>query len=281
MLDCDAVFVIVLSLKRWSDYLRTLVFCRVIAGEKHERKSKISFPPFCGQMMQHRTRIKICGLTNLADVNTVVASGADALGFVFYPPSPRYVTAERAAELVRLLPPFVSAVGLFVNAEPADLAATLATVPLHILQFHGDEDEAYCRRFQRPYLKAARVMANGEVAGSAALKTAKDGGAGLAGMDLLQYAASFPSAQAIILDAFVEGYGGGGKTFDWTLIPAGLSLPLVLSGGLNAENVGPAIHKIKPLAVDISSGVEAAKGIKDAAKMAAFVAAVQAADAGN
>lgn len=228
-----------------------------------------------------RTRIKICGLTREEDVLAAVATGTDAIGFVFYPPSPRYVTPARAAELVRLLPPFVSAVGLFVNADPAEVAATLAMVPLHVLQFQGDESEAYCRQFQRPYLKVARVMANGEVAGSAVLKPAKDGGAGSAGMDLLQYAASFSSAQAIILDAFVEGYGGGGKTFDWTLIPAGLSLPLVLSGGLNAENVGPAIHKIKPLAVDISSGVEAAKGIKDAAKMAAFVAAVQAADAGN
>jgi hypothetical protein len=125
MWDCDAVFVIVLSLKRWSDYLRTLVFCRVIAGEKHERKSKISFPPFCGQMMQHRTRIKICGLTNLADVNTVVASGADALGFVFYPPSPRYVEPDVAATLLQALPPFVVSVGLFVNVTEQDLQATV------------------------------------------------------------------------------------------------------------------------------------------------------------
>lgn len=228
-----------------------------------------------------RTRIKICGLTREEDVLAAVAAGADAIGFVFYPPSPRYVTPARAAELVRLLPPFVSAVGLFVNADPADLAATLATVPLHVLQFHGDEDETYCRQFQRPYLKAARVMANGEVAGSAALNTTNDGGAGLAGMDLLQYAASFPSAQAILLDAFVEGYGGGGKTFDWTLIPAGLPLPLILSGGLDADNVGAAVSRVKPLAVDVSSGVEAAKGIKDAAKIVAFVAAVQTADSGN
>ncbi len=228
-----------------------------------------------------RTRIKICGLTREQDVLAAVAAGADAIGFVFYPPSPRYVTPARAAELVRLLPPFVSAVGLFVNAEPAEVEATLTVVPLHVLQFHGDEDEAYCRQFQRPYLKAARVMANGEVAGSAALKAAKDGGAGSAGMDLLQYAASFPSAQAILLDAFVEGYGGGGKTFDWQLIPAGLSLPLVLSGGLDAGNVGAAVGKVRPLAVDVSSGVEAAKGIKDAAKIAAFVAAVQTADSGN
>lgn len=209
-----------------------------------------------------KTRIKICGLTREQDVLAAVAAGADAIGFVFYPPSPRYVTPERAAELARLLPPFVSAVGLFVNAAPAEVERTLATVPLHVLQFHGDEEENYCRSFARPYLKAARVQAG---------VTTKE--------DLLQYAASFASAQAILLDAFVDGYGGGGKTFDWNLVPEGLSLPLILSGGLDADNVGEAVRRVRPAAVDVSSGVEAAKGIKDVAKINAFVAAVVAAEA--
>jgi phosphoribosylanthranilate isomerase len=211
-----------------------------------------------------KTRIKICGLTREQDVLAAVAAGADAIGFVFYPPSPRFVTPARAAELVRLLPPFVSAVGLFVNASAAEVERTLATVPLHVLQFHGDEEENYCRRFARPYLKAARVQAG---------VTTKE--------DLLQYAASFPTAQAILLDAFVEGYGGGGKTFDWNLVPEGLSLPLILSGGLDADNVGEAVRRVRPAAVDVSSGVEAEKGIKDTAKIDAFVAAVVAAEVGK
>lgn len=209
-----------------------------------------------------KTRIKICGLTREQDVLAAVAAGADAIGFVFYPHSPRYVTPERAAELARLLPPFVLAVGLFVNAAQAEVDRTLATVPLHVLQFHGDEEENYCRSFARPYLKAARVQAG---------VTTKE--------DLLQYAASFASAQAILLDAFVDGYGGGGKTFDWNLVPEGLSLPLILSGGLDADNVGEAVRRVRPAAVDVSSGVEAAKGIKDVAKINAFVAAVVAAEA--
>lgn len=204
-----------------------------------------------------RTRIKICGLTREVDVDAAVAAGADAIGFVFYPPSPRYVTPQRAAELARRLPPFVSAVGLFVNAEPADVREILDRVPLHILQFHGDEPEVDCARYRRPYLKAARVTPD---------------------LDLVQYAACYPTASALLLDAFVEGYGGGGKTFDWTLIPAQLPLPVVLSGGLDAANVGEAVRRVGPAAVDVSSGVEAAKGIKDAAKIAAFIAAVRAAE---
>lgn len=204
-----------------------------------------------------RTRIKICGLTREEDVDAAVAAGADAIGFVFYPPSPRYVTPQRAAELAQRLPPFVSAVGLFVNAAPADVRAILDLVPLHILQFHGDEPEVDCARYRRPYLKAARVTPD---------------------LDLVQYAACYPTASALLLDAFVEGYGGGGKTFDWTLIPAQLPLPVVLSGGLDAANVGDAVRRVGPAAVDVSSGVEAAKGIKDAAKIAAFIAAVRAAD---
>ena len=204
-----------------------------------------------------KPRVKICGLTRADDVRVAVEAGADAIGLVFYPPSPRFVDWPTAAALARLAPPFVSVVGLFVNADPALVRATLAAVPIHLLQFHGDEDDAYCRQFDRPFLKAARVGP---------------------GMDLVQYAADFPSAQAILLDAFVDGYGGGGKVFDWSLIPAQLGKPLVLSGGLDADNVGAAVKRVRPAAVDVSSGVEAAKGVKDAGKVRAFVAAVRTAD---
>ena len=201
-----------------------------------------------------KPRIKICGLTRLEDVRVAVEGGADAIGLVFYPPSPRFVDLAKAAELARTVPPFVSIVGLFVNADPAVVRETLAVVPIHLLQFHGDEDEAYCCQFDRPYMKAARVKP---------------------GMDLVQYAADFPSAQAILLDAFVDGFGGGGKVFDWSLIPPALGKPLVLSGGLDAGNVGEAVARVQPAAVDVSSGVEAAKGIKDAGKIRAFCAAVR------
>jgi len=201
-------------------------------------------------------RIKICGLTRAPDLQQAVQAGADALGLVFYPPSPRHVDPSTAARLAREVPPFVCIVGLFVNADPAAVRATLATVPIHLLQFHGDEDEAYCRQFDRPYVKAARVRP---------------------GLDLLQYASAFPSAQAILLDAFVDGYGGGGRVFDWSLVPAELGRPLILSGGLDEDNVGEAVRRLRPAAVDVSSGVEASKGIKDPGKMRAFVAAVRAA----
>ena len=180
----------------------------------------------------HRPRVKICGLTRLEDVLVAVEAGADAIGLVFYPPSPRYVDLDKAAELARAVPPFVTIVGLFVNADPALVRETLAVVPIHLLQFHGDEDEAYCRQFDRPYMKAARVRP---------------------GMDLVQYAPAFPSAQAILLDAFVDGFGGGGKVFDWSLIPPALGKPLVLSGGLDAANVGEAIVRVRPAALDVSS----------------------------
>jgi phosphoribosylanthranilate isomerase len=203
-----------------------------------------------------KPRIKICGLTRVEDLTAAIEAGTDAIGLVFYPPSPRYVDLETAAELARAVQPFVTIVGLFVNADPRVVKETLAALPIHLLQFHGDEDEDYCRQFDRPYVKAARVKA---------------------GVDLVQYAAAFPSAQAIVLDAFVEGFGGGGKVFDWSLIPDGLGKPVVLSGGLDAGNVGEAIARVRPAAVDVSSGVEAAKGVKDADKMRSFVAAVRAA----
>ncbi|WP_298395060.1 phosphoribosylanthranilate isomerase [uncultured Azonexus sp.] len=205
-----------------------------------------------------KTRIKICGLTREADVDAAVAAGADAVGFVFYPPSPRYVTPERAAELARRVPPFVDVVGLFVNATAEEIGATCASVPLNLLQFHGDETPAFCRSFARPWLRAARVRP---------------------GLDLVEFARSYSDARGLLLDAFVEGYGGGGHVFDWTLIPPGLPGHLVLSGGLHADNVGDAIRRVRPVAVDVSSGVEAGKGIKDHDKIAAFVAAVRAADA--
>lgn len=203
-----------------------------------------------------KPRIKICGLTRMDDVLAAVEAGADAIGLVFYGPSPRYVDREKAAQLARAVPPLVSVVGLFVNADPAFVRQTLAAVPINLLQFHGDEDEAYCRQFDRPYLKAARVRP---------------------GLDLVQYSASFASAQAIVLDAWVDGYGGGGTAFDWSLIPPALGKPIVLSGGLDAGNVADAIARVHPAAVDVSSGVESAKGIKDAEKIRAFIAAVRAA----
>jgi phosphoribosylanthranilate isomerase len=201
-----------------------------------------------------KPRIKICGLTRVEDVRVAVDAGADAIGLVFYAPSPRHVSIQAAAMLASAVPPLVTIVGLFVNADPVLVRETLAAVPIHLLQFHGDEDESYCRQFDRPYMKAARVKP---------------------GMDLVQYAADFPSAQAILLDAFVDGYGGGGKVFDWSLVPPVLGKPLVLSGGLDVGNVGEAIHRLRPAAVDVSSGVEATKGIKDAEKIRAFVAAVR------
>ena len=202
-------------------------------------------------------RIKICGLTREEDVDAAVAAGADAIGFVFYPPSPRYVTPPRAAELAKRIPPFIDVVGLFVNESPELVRAACEAAPINILQFHGDEDAAYCRQFARPYLRAARVRP---------------------GLDLVEFARSFPDARGLLWDAFVDGYGGGGQVFDWTLIPPNLSGFLVLSGGLTAINVGEAIERVRPVAVDVSSGVEKSKGVKDHSKIAAFVAAVRKAD---
>ncbi len=205
-----------------------------------------------------RTRIKICGLTREADVRAAVAAGADAIGFVFYAKSARFVSPARAAELARLLPPFVTPVGLFVNASEAEVQAALAALPNMLLQFHGDESAADCERYGRPYLRAARMEP---------------------GFDLLDYAQQFSTAQAILLDAHVEGYGGGGKVFDWSLIPKNVPSPVVLSGGLHAGNVLTGVLQVRPTAVDVSSGVEQAKGLKDAALIQQFCAAVRAADA--
>ena len=207
--------------------------------------------------MNQRTRIKICGLTREADVDAAVDAGADAIGFVFYRASPRCVDLARAAELARRLPPFVTPVGLFVNAPDAEIAAATAAIPSLLLQFHGDETPEDCARPGRPYLRAARMAP---------------------GFDLLDFASRFAQAQAILVDAHVEGYGGGGKVFDWSLIPSAVPLPVVLSGGLHAGNVIQGIQTLRPWAVDVSSGVETAKGIKDADAIRRFCDAVREAD---
>jgi phosphoribosylanthranilate isomerase len=204
-----------------------------------------------------RTRIKICGLTREADVDAAVAAGADAIGFVFYEKSPRHVTPARAAALARRLPPFVMPVGLFVNATDEQLAAGLAALPNMLLQFHGDESPQDCERAGRPWLRAARMNP---------------------GFDLLDFAHQYSGAQAILLDAHVDGYGGGGKVFDWSLIPRNVPSPVVLSGGLHAGNVLTGVLQVRPWAVDVSSGVEQAKGLKDVALIQQFCAAVRDAD---
>ena len=204
-----------------------------------------------------RTRIKICGLTRAEDVRAAVEAGADAIGLVFYPPSPRFVPLARAAKLASLIPPFVTTVGLFVNPEESFVTEALECVPLQLLQFHGDESEVECARYGRPWIKAARVRP---------------------GVDLVEFSACHSSAAGLLLDAFVEGYGGGGKVFDWSLIPVDLGRPLILSGGLDPDNVGEAVRRVRPWAVDVSSGVESGKGIKDAALIAAFIAGVRHAD---
>jgi phosphoribosylanthranilate isomerase len=208
--------------------------------------------------MPQRTRVKICGLTREADVDAAVEAGADAIGFVFYDKSPRHIGLSRAAALARRLPAFVTPVGLFVNAAPAFIAEAAQEIPELLLQFHGDETAAECAAASRPYMRAARMTP---------------------GLDLVEFAARHPDARALLLDAHVEGYGGGGKVFDWSLIPRNVPCPVVLSGGLHAGNVIEGILRVRPWAVDVSSGVEAAKGIKDAAAIRRFCEAVREADA--
>jgi phosphoribosylanthranilate isomerase len=218
--------------------------------------------------MSHRTRIKLCGLTRIEDVRQAVAAGADAIGLVFYPPSPRHVSAEVAAGLAQALPPMVSSVGLFVNASLAEVREVIRHVPLSILQFHGDETPAQCRAIaeavQRPFMRALRVRPDTTAA------------------DLLESATAYRTASplfsGLLLDTWSDAYGGTGKVFDWSLIPAEIAHQAVLSGGLNVQNVTDAVRQVRPFAVDVSSGIESAKGIKDAALMRAFVSAVRAAD---
>lgn len=209
-------------------------------------------------MSKARTRIKICGITRVEDGLAAVRLGADAVGLVFYAPSPRAVTPAQARAIVDALPPFVTTVGLFVNAEASEVREVLAAVPLQLLQFHGDETPQFCSGFDRPFLKALRVRV---------------------GVDLLQCARDFRQASGLLLDAFVEGLRGGtGATFDWSLIPRQLPLPVVLSGGLEPGNIEAAVRAVRPWAVDVSSGVEAAKGIKDAVKIEQFINGVRNAD---
>ena len=200
-------------------------------------------------------RSKICGITRMEDALSAVEAGADAIGFVFYAKSPRAVTVQQARAIIAGLPPFVTTVGLFVNASACELNETLDAVPLDLLQFHGDETPDECAGYHRPYIKALRVKAGDDIAASCA---------------------AYAGASGILLDAYVEGIPGGtGEAFDWSLIPQGLSKPIILAGGLCAENVAQAIAQVRPYAVDVSGGVEQGKGIKDSAKIRAFMQAVR------
>ena len=205
-----------------------------------------------------KTAVKICGITRVEDALAAARCGAHAIGLVFYRPSPRYVTPEEAADIVAALPPFVTPVALFVDTDAAEVRHVIDRTRVQMIQFHGLEPPDFCARFELPYLKAVRVRP---------------------GVDLLQYARDFQSAKALLLDAYQEGlHGGTGAVFDWDLIPPALPLPVVLSGGLHPDNVADAIRRVRPCAVDVSSGVEAAKGIKDASKIEAFVNGVRNAD---
>jgi phosphoribosylanthranilate isomerase len=207
--------------------------------------------------MSTRTRIKICGVSRPEDVDAAVDAGADAVGFVFHPGSPRFLSTDAARVLAAALPPYVTPVGLFVNAEPATIAAVVAAIPTLVLQFHGDETPEACAAAGRPYLRAARMAP---------------------GFDLLDFARRFSEAQGLLLDTHVEAFGGSGKVFDWSLVPRAVPHRLVLSGGLHAGNVGSGIRELRPWAVDVSSGVESARGVKDAAAIHAFCDAVREAD---
>jgi phosphoribosylanthranilate isomerase len=201
-----------------------------------------------------RTRVKICGITRVEDALSAVEQGADAIGLVFYPPSPRYVSASQAAEIAQVLPAFVTVVGLFVDALSADIEAVLSKVPIDLIQFHGNETPEQCRRYEKPYIKAIRVKTD---------------------TNLIQYQSDFSDAKALLLDTYTEGVPGGtGQVFDWNVIPKHMTKQLVLAGGLDANNVTQAIKLVKPYAIDVSGGVESAKGIKDAAKIAAFMRGV-------
>jgi len=205
-----------------------------------------------------RTRVKICGITRAEDLRGAIEAGADAIGLVFYPPSPRCLGLEQARELRSAVPPYVTSVALFVNPSRAEVDAVLERVRPALLQFHGEETPEFCAAFGVPYVKACRVRA---------------------GVDLLKYLRPFSGAAGWLLDSHVEEYGGVGERFDWSLVPAVRERPLVLSGGLTRDNVGDAIRRVRPWAVDVSSGVESAKGVKDAARIAAFIAEVRNADA--
>jgi phosphoribosylanthranilate isomerase len=204
-----------------------------------------------------RTRVKVCGITRTHDARAAARGGADAIGLVFYPPSPRYLSVERGVEIRDALPPFVQAVALFVNPDAAQVAQVIGRVHPAMLQFHGEESPEFCAQFGVPYIKACRVKP---------------------GVDLLEYLRPFSRAAAWLFDSYVPEYGGVGESFDWSLVPAAGDHPLILSGGLARDNVADAIRRVRPWGVDVSSGAESAKGIKDAAKIAAFIAEVRNAD---
>lgn len=198
-----------------------------------------------------RVRVKICGITRVEDAIFAIESGADAIGLVFYEPSPRNVAIKQAAMIANKTPAFVSVVGLFVNAQVSFVNEVISQVKLDLLQFHGDESAEYCAQFKLPFIKAIRVKPD---------------------TNLVQCAQDFTAAKALLLDAYTEGVAGGtGQVFDWNLIPKQLNKPVILAGGLNADNVSHAIAQVMPYAVDVSGGVEAAKGIKDASKVNAFM----------
>ena len=209
--------------------------------------------------MSHRTRIKICGLKEPAHARLAADEGADAVGLVFYGKSPRFVQAEQAAAVAAALPPYVAAVGLFVDEPAESIAALLRRVPLDLLQFQGDETAEFCESFGRPYVRAVRMEE---------------------GVDLLEYGRRFKRCRALLLDAHVPGLPGGtGRTFDWKRVPRDLPVPLILSGGLDAANVGEAIREVRPWAVDVSSGVESSRGVKDPAKIVEFIRSTRREDA--
>ena len=212
-------------------------------------------------MNRVRTRIKICGIREALHGVVAADAGADAIGLVFYRESPRFVTPGAAANVVAILPPFVTSVGLFVDADEGKIHDTLKTVRLDCLQFHGDETPEFCASFGIPYVRAVSMKP---------------------GVDLLEYAGRFSSARALLLDAHVPGIPGGtGQTFEWSAIPRDLPMPVILSGGLSAENIGPAIKAVRPWAVDVSSGVEASRGTKDPKKIVEFIRRVQREDAAS
>ena len=211
-------------------------------------------------MTYARTRIKICGLREPSHARLAAEAGADAIGLVFHPESPRFVAPEQAARVAAVLPPYVTAVGLFVNADPHEIRRIVHVARIDLLQFQGDETPEYCGQFGKPWMRAVRMAA---------------------GVDLLEYARRFSAARALLLDAHVPGQPGGtGQTFDWAAIPRDLPIPIVLSGGLDAANVGRAVRQVRPWAVDVSSGVEASRGVKDPAKIVEFIGNVRREDAG-
>ena len=204
------------------------------------------------------TAVKICGITRVEDAIVAAHAGAHAVGLIFHAGSPRMVSHDIARRVVDALPPFVTPVALFVDARPDDVKRVIAEVRPQLLQFHGDESPEFCESFDIPYIKAVKVRP---------------------GVDLLQYARHYRTAKGLLLDAFVAGsHGGTGSTFDWALIPQQFPLPLILAGGLHQDNVADAIRRVRPCAVDVSSGVEATKGIKDAARIAAFIRGARNAD---